>query len=350
MRRNNTRLLLALLAGMLVMSGIPGLAQQPKSKKPPAQPAQEEQEYTEEEFDAYEKATKEKEPDPEKRLVLINAFMEKYPKSKLMPHIVREYQVLMFDFNQSKNWPRLLEMSEKWLKDHKDDAQYLDYAAAAAQNMGNHQKFIEYGEKVYALKPTNEYAFYIAQSYKKLDNKAKYMEWTEKALPFPPEDFGVRMEFVDKYAKEKNLDKAAEYAKLALKSLEIAKKPASIQDAEWQKWTTETRKSCYYFIALNAYEKGKWQETINQLNLVLKIDKKHHAAYYYIGHSLWKLERVEEAIEAFAKAVLLKGEFSAQAKNYMEQLYKAIHNNTLIGIEKVYNRNAAELGVKPPSN
>jgi tetratricopeptide (TPR) repeat protein len=347
MRRNNMRLLLALLAGAVLLTGIPGWSQQAKSKKPPAQPVQEEQEYTEEEFDAYEKATKEKEPDPDKRLAAINAFMEKFPKSKLLPHIQRETQVLMFDYNTSKNWTRLLEMAEKQLKANPSDAQSLDYVAAAAQQLGDHKKFIEYGEKVYAMKPTPEYAYFIAQSYKKIDNKAKYLEWAEKALPFPPEDFGVRMEFVDKYSKEKNLDKASEYAKLALKSMEIAKKPDSVSDAEWQKATTGTKKSCYYLIALNAYEKKKWQETINELNIVLKIDKKYEPAYYYIGHSLWKLEKVEEAIESFAKAVVLKGEFASQSKEYLESLYKAIHNNTIIGIDKVYNRNKEELGIKP---
>jgi len=343
MRRNLKRLFLALLASGLLLFVSSGWAQQPKPKaqKPAAQAAQEEPEYTEEEYDAYEKASKE--TDPDKRLALVTAFEEKYPKSKLMPYLIPIYQTLMYEYNKNKNWPKLLELSEKWLKDHKDDAQAIDYAAAAAQNQGDHQKFLSYGEKVYALKPTNEYAYFIAQSYKKLGDKAKYLEWAEKALPFPPEDFGVRMEFVDKFSKEKKLDKAAEFAQLALKSAEIAKKPDSVADAEWQKWIRDTRRSCHYFIGLNAYEKGRWQEALSSFAQVLKIDRKYDPAHYYVGHCLWKQNKVEEAIESFAKATLLKGEFSAQAKEYLEKLYKALHNDTTIGIEKVYRRNEAEL-------
>ncbi len=40
----------------------------------------------------------------------------------------------------------------------------------------------------------------------------------------------------------------------------------------------------------------------------------------------------------YAKAELQGGEIAPKAKENLEQLYKALHNNTLIGIEKVYRR------------
>jgi hypothetical protein len=74
-------------------------------------------------------------------------------------------------------------------------------------------------------------------------------------------------------------------------------------------------------------------------------DPKFDWAHYYIGLSLWKLGKVEnnEAPLAFAKAVLLKGEASAQAKEHLEKIYKAVHNGNLTGVEKVYNQAERDL-------
>jgi hypothetical protein len=46
---------------------------------------------------------------------------------------------------------------------------------------------------------------------------------------------------------------------------------------------------------------------------------------------------------------LLKGEFSEQAKEHLEKIYKAIHNNTTIGIDKLYKRAETELASDKPA-
>src|SRR5512137_139589 len=98
MKRTYRTLLVVLLASGLLFIAVPGWTQQPKPKtqKPPAQNApQEQEEYTEEEYDAYEKATQE--ADLDKRGTMLLAFMEKYPKSKLLSYIITAYQTLMFE-------------------------------------------------------------------------------------------------------------------------------------------------------------------------------------------------------------------------------------------------------------
>jgi tetratricopeptide (TPR) repeat protein len=349
MRCDDKRLSLILLAAMLG-GYVPGFGQAPAQPKPKAAPAaanaaqEPEPEYTEEEYDAYEKA--DKEPDLDKKAQLLTAFMEKYPKSKLMSYIDRSYQTLMYDYNKNQNWAKLQPLAETWLKSHPDDLQAVDYIAASAYNLGQWDKFVTYGLKVYAAKPNKEYAYFLAQSYKKLGNEPKYLEWTEKSFPYFPDNFAIRMEFVDKYVKEKNFAKAAEYAQMALKSLELAKKPDATADAEWQKYVRETKRSAHYIMGINAYEKDRYPHAISELELALQSDKRFGPAYYYIALSQWKLNKVEEAIESFCKASLLKGETQSQAKEHLEKLYKGLHNNTTIGIEKVYRRNEAELGIE----
>jgi hypothetical protein len=346
MSRDNKQLFLALFASALLLAPAYSLGQ--SQQQQPAAQTEQQEEYTEEEYDAYEKATKE--ADLDKRADMLIAFMEKYPKSKLMSYIDQSYQELMYKYNQGQKWDKLLPLAERWLKTHPDDLQAIDYAAAAAQNLGQHQKFIDYGLKVFAAKPTKEYIYFIAQSYKKMGDEAKYQEWTEKSFPYFPDDFVIRMEFVHKYIKENNVPKAAEYAQQALKAMELAKKPDTMSDADWQKLVRDQKKTARYIIGVNLYTKDRYPEAIKALEAILTTDKKFGPAYYYIGYSQWQLGQIDEAIENFCKAAILKSEMQTQAKEHMEKLYKSIHNDTLIGIDKVWRRNEKELGVERAAN
>ncbi len=344
MRRNPSGLYWALTTIGLLVFSLPGWGQQPKPKQKPAAQAvqQEEPEYTDEEYDAYDKSVNE--PDLDKRGPMLLAFMEKYPKSKLQSYIVTAYQTLMYDYQKSQKYNKLEPLAEQWLKYFPDDLQTMGYIAESGWKLGHYQKFLDYGLKIYAQKPSAQLAGYITESYDKLGQKDKALEWTQKLFAYPEYDgnYSIRMQFVKKYADEKNLEKAAEYARMALKCLEVAKKSDTQSDAEFQKDKTTVRRYCYFVIGMSQYEKEKYAESIKSLEQALKVER-FDAAYYYIGLSLWKLDKVEDAISSFAKSVVLKGDTSPQAKEHLEKLYKAIHNNTLIGIEKVYRRAEEEL-------
>jgi len=338
--------LFAVLFGAL---STPGWAQSQQKPKPSPQPVEEEQEYTEEEYDAYDKAVNE--PDLAKRADALVDFMEKYPKSKLQPHIVAAYQNLSYELQNAQQWDKLLSLCERWLKYAPDDLRTIAYNAEAAAKLDNTAKYVEYAQKIYAVKPSGLLASEIAQAYKKSGDEAKYNEWIHKLFEYPEYagDFKLRMDYVEKYAKEKNLGKAAEYAALALKSLAAAKKPEGTADAEWRKVTTAVKRVCNWTIAMNHYEDQQYPQAIKSLEEALKAEV-FDGAFYYIGLSQWKMEQIEDATVSFAAAQLLKGEFESQAKEHLENLYKALHNNTLIGIDKVYKKAQARLdGVKTAS-
>jgi len=157
---------------------------------------------------------------------------------------VPAYQKLLYEYQQKQNYAKLGSAAEAWLKYEPDDFTGIAFTAEAAQKLGQDQKFIEYGQKVCAKKPSADLALLLAQSYKKIGDKAKYLEWVEKTLADPKyaDQFGLRMEFVDKYAKEKNIAKAAEHAQLALKALDAAKQPSNTPEAEWRNKVRETRR------------------------------------------------------------------------------------------------------------
>lgn len=346
MNRTHNRFLACLVAFLLLPSFTAFSLEQAKQKKaPPAQQPEQEEPYTEEEYDAYDKAVKE--PDSDKRATALFTFMDKYPKSKLQEYIVAAYQTLLYEHEKNQRYAKLGPLAEQWLKYFPGDLPSIAAGAESARKLNQDQKFIEYGQKWFAAKPTANVAYFLAEAFKRTGDQAKYLEWTEKCFSYYPENVDLRMVFVRKYSDEKNFAKAAEYAQLALKSLDIAKKPDTTSEADWKKWTNDIRRSNHYIIGIHLYDKDKFQEAIQSMEKALTYDKNFDWAYYYIARALWSLGKIEpEALVAFAKAELLKGEAAKQAKEHLEKLYRANHNDTLVGLEKnVYKPAREELRI-----
>jgi len=308
------------------------------------QDQEQEQEYTEEEYDAYDKAVKE--ADLAKRADAIMAFMDEYPESKLKQHVVAAYERMLYDMQQAQDHQNLETIAEKWLDRAENKLRTIGYIAESAQKLGHTEKYIEYALKIFEAQPSAILAYHITEAYKTAGNEEKAQEWKLKLFDYPEfaGDFGMRMEFVDKYAGAGNLAKAAEYSKLALKSVEASAKPEGTPDADWKKAINSVKYSCNWIIAQNIYGQKKYSQAIKSFKQSLQY-KRSDEPYFYIAHSLWKMGQIEEAILNFAKAEVLSGKTSPQAKEHMVNLYKALHNKTTIGIEKVYRRAKKELGL-----
>ncbi|MGW8181527.1 MAG: hypothetical protein ACWGQW_22590 [bacterium] len=221
MNRGHKKLFLALMAGALTL--LPAGWSWAQSQQNPAAEQQEaETEYTEEEYNAYEAATNE--PDLSKREAALLEFMEQYPESKLQVYIVNSYQTLLYEYQKSQNYEALEQAAEKWLKYFPNELQAVAYVAEAAQKLGHNEKFLEYGQRIYSQKPSAQLASYIYETYEKMGNTGKQEEWAQKLFEYPEfkGNFKLRMYFCEKYANEKDLAKAADYARRTLTSLEAA--------------------------------------------------------------------------------------------------------------------------------
>jgi len=322
---------LLLFAGVAnVNAGAASSQQKPAVQEP-------EPEYTEEEYDAYDKAVQE--PDLDKRAAELNAFIAKYPKSKLMTYIVTAYQTLLYDYSKSQKYDKLEPAAEQWLRTNPGDLQTMAYIAEAAQKLGHDQKYAEYAEQIYAQKSSGNLAYYIAQTYKKIGNDAKYGEWVQKVFTYPEfaGDYGLRYSFVQKFVDQKDYPKAAEYAQLTLKSVESSKKDAATAQADWDKEIRSVKRACQFIIGMNQYQQEKFAEAITSFQTALRTEK-FAEGFFYIGLSEWKVNKIDEAMLAFARAEKMGGPLASQAKEHLESLYKSIHNNMTIGIEKIYKK------------
>ena len=66
--------------------------------------------------------------------------------------------------------------------------------------------------------------------------------------------------------------------------------------------------------------------------------EKSSESCYFIGYCLRMQKNIDDAMLWYARAEQHGGEYAPKAKENLEQLYKALHNNTLIGIEKIYRK------------
>jgi tetratricopeptide (TPR) repeat protein len=343
----HSKLFFVVLAAMAAIfypilgNGFAAAGQQKQAgQQKPAEPEQE-PEYSEEEYNVYEAASKE--PDLLKRGQMLIDFIQKYPKSKLMSYINSAYDALLFECSDGKKYAELEALADKWLKVYPKKKETIAYKATAAEKLGHDEICIQCMVELYDMQPSGSMAYDIAQKYGKMKNMAKFVEWSDKVYTYPEYagEYMLRFDLVQKYTDSKNFAKASEYCQLTLKSMEAA----NISDPMAQEQAKKVRRACYHLMGVTQYESGKFPDAMKSFQSALKAER-YGDAYYYIGLCQWKLSMVEEAIESFAKAETLGGESKSQAKDHLETLYKPLHNNTLVGIDKVYRRAKEALGMK----
>ena len=296
--------------------------------------SEEEYEAYIEQSDAYMAAINEE--DPLKRGDMLIAFMEKYPDSTLIEsHVKPAYVSLMNECYQNQKWEALETLSEKWLELFPGNEQAVSFAATSALQLKHNDKSLKYLLIFYKMQPNAQTARAIAQLYDQQGNFDKYVEWCETTYTYPEYsmDYTLRYEILRKYIDAGNMAKATEYANKTLKVLDAAQAP----DAAGKKVMRTIRRECYQILAINYFESQKYNEAIKYFDLALKIEK-YQDGFYYIAQCYWRLGNPEKAHDYFAAAEILGGNMTDRAKELKEELYKALHNNTLIGIEKVHKR------------
>ncbi len=287
----------------------------------------------EDEYNTYYAARQE--ADLNKRADLLLEFLRKYPESTLREHVDTEYVNMMRQASREKKYDLLESVSEKWLKTHTTDREAYAFVAEAAMNLEKYGRCAECLEAIYKMQPSAELAREIYSVYQKTDNLDKQSEWAEKLFQLPEfeKDYMLRYSLVVKYTRENNLDKAAEYASLTLKALDAANPP----DAKAQEDARKMRRACHHVLGNYHLEKRNYAAAVLSYKDAVKAEK-YPQGYYMIGVCLENQKDVEQAILYYAAAESMGGEEAPKAKARLEVLYKALHNDTLIGIEKVYKK------------
>ena len=198
-------------------------------------------------------------------------------------------------------------------------------------------KSIQLGEKLLASNPGNKTILNIlAASYIQTNNQAKAVATVPKAI----EAIGAKnapalvIWMADYYKGQNDIPKAISYYNQALATFS----PGSAEHKTLQV-TVGTLEGTQSFKA------QKFDAAVASFNKVVTTDPKNDGAYLYLGLSYWRLQKLEEAQSAFAKATVLGKGTSAKAREYLLQIYKPLNGGSEEGLDKVLATAKASLGI-----
>jgi len=107
--------------------------------------------------------------------------------------------------------------------------------------------------------------------------------------------------------------------------------PAGWKAAQWN----DLQGTAYTTLARAAYDKENFAGAIQNYTESLRYSPKSDLTYLSMGLSFWKLQQLEAAMDAFAKAVVLEKDYAAKAQEYLEQIYKPLNGDSLDGLDGV---------------
>ncbi|MEJ2111231.1 MAG: hypothetical protein P8Z37_15225 [Acidobacteriota bacterium] len=284
--------------------------------------------------------------DIEKRAAALLDILKKYPDSDPATNIQTDYMSILKALWDNKNYELLESLAGKWLELYPDNREAHALTAEAAINLNQFEKCGKSLEAIYATDPSPGLAKQILICYQNTDNLAKRIEWADIlfALPDFDSDYMLRFDCMMKFYEEINIAKAAEYANFTLKSIHLAEQ----EGEKIQEQIQRVRRICYHVIASDFFEKSEYAGAITFFKKAVQ-NEPYWQGYYKIGVCLEYQKEIEDAILYYAMADILSEENTSEAKSRMEKLYKALHNQTLVGIEKVYRKAGEMLDGNPDS-
>lgn len=276
------------------------------------------QEPTEDEYKALMEIQAEK--DASKKAELIFVYLKDKPKSAYRANVMAEYQKIIIDLKNEKQWHQIISMGDKFLDVAPGD-DFTEKALVVAYAETNNMKgFATYGEKAYAQKPSAALAMEIARAYQKLGNDAKYNQWREKVLAQDPNNVEILIDMTKRYMSVQNTAQALKYARQTLKALPVAQKPEGVEAQSWKNLTDAGYATAYAVIGADAYQNQRYGDAITNFTNSVKYYKRNDSAYYHMGLCYWQQNKIEPAMLSFAKAYVIKGSVAASAKKYLDQL------------------------------
>ncbi len=283
-----------------------------------------------------------KTPDLAQRANQLEHYMSKCPpEAKILQYMEGFFgQIVREMANAGKN-AEAAALTDKMRQLFPNSTALAGQAFQAAFQSGDYAKAIELGEKLYASNPDPQIGVILAQSYIATKNAAKAEEYSLKALETLGTEKGVYFAvwLADYYAGQGKTDLTMKYYQDIL---------GAYPDSPPQGWNADAwnqiKVKSYLLQGSSLYAQKDHKGAIAAFEKVAKIQPKNDTAYLYIGLSHWQLQELDQAMDSFAKAVVIGGGASAKARQYLEQIYKPRNGDSLEGLDKLLDKAKTELG------
>ena len=213
----------------------------------------------------------------------------------------------------------------------------------------NLAKAAEIGEKLYADKPSLDMANTLYTIYGQMNppNADKMLVYGEKLVADVPieKSYLAALQVAQIYDQRRNPEKAVRYFTEVM-SVYGDKVPAGYRETDWN----AVRAAAFTAMAADSYTKKDYPKAIELYTKVIsfapKTDEAACTAWYYIGMAKWRGKDQKGAIEPFAYAYVIGKSLSPKAKDNLENLWKAEHNDSLDGLDAVIAKAKSDLGIK----
>jgi tetratricopeptide (TPR) repeat protein len=232
----------------------------------------------------------------------------KEPKAKTQ----QEYEAFS-KFDAESDFAKKTAAGEQFVKDFPDSELSVPFVfprmLVSYQQLNNYEKTVEYGEKILAVDPSNAFALFMM------------------SLVIPER---IKDNDLDRQQK---LDHTTQYAKKLLEVADSMQKPATLTEDQWKGQKAQLQGGAYSALGFVSLHLKNYDEAISNYKKSLVVFPKDPIAYYRLGLSYSFAKKNDEALKALATSVAMNG--PAQAKSYLEQLYKAKNNGSLDGLDKM---------------
>jgi tetratricopeptide (TPR) repeat protein len=233
---------------------------------------------------------------------------------------------------------------DAFLKEHLVPTQklLLESLIAAYYQSNNLPKAAETAEKAYTLFKDKTMLPVLADIYLKLQNVDKYLAFGQKVMTeFPIEQsYNIAIQMAQVYIQKQDVNSAIGLFSKVMDGYGD-KVPPGVQEAPWN----ATRAVAYAVIASDPYSKKDYAKAMELYEKAIKFNPKQPDAYYFLGMCKWQTKDQPGAIDSFAKAVVLNGNYAKRAQQYLEQLYKAEHSGSTDGLDQVLAKAKTDLGL-----
>ena len=219
-------------------------------------------------------------------------------------------------------------------------------ATEAYQKLNSPQKLVEFGTRLYAQSPNGATAYFVAKAYESMNDRVNFSKWAEKTLQHDPGNVEMLVQCISSAWGIQDLTKAASYANRGLKALDTMPAPAGQNAAEWKAKTDPIRAYCLRALGEEDYR----QERVPRLPEALpgggeaRPEERHGplpARLSVLEGGRWSTKRCA----SFARAAVLSGPTSSDARKQLNDLYKQSYHN-LVGVPKLLQSAKDELGVQ----
>jgi len=186
--------------------------------------------------------------------------------------------------------------------------------------------------------------YFVAKAYQALNDQANFRKWGQRAAQYDPNNLPILVDLSSSYWGGNDLTKAVEYAKKALAAADKLQKPEGQTDQQWTAQLNQVRGYCHRALGEQAYVNKDMRTARTEFEAAAQNDVTNDFAHYRLGFIYWGAGRTDQANLSFAKAFVLNGPSSKDARDQLNQLYRATHSNTS-GIPTLIQRAREEVGM-----